>query len=152
MAIRIQLEGSGQVLDTAELERIYPWAGDALHRETVDVDGLVGTLWRPHGGENLPAVLLLGGSGGASQSMRSALLAARGYAVLDLLYFGRDPLPRELIEIPLEYFVAGRNCRDRRKPCRQRRSAGYFPCHPWCHPLQPHGPHQSMRQSVQPIE
>ncbi len=107
MAIRIRLEGSGQVLDTAELERIYPWAGDALHRETVDVDGLVGTLWRPHGGENLPAVLLLGGSGGASQSMRSALLAARGYAVLDLLYFGRDPLPQELIEIPLEYFAAG---------------------------------------------
>ena len=39
--------------------------------------------------------------------MRSALLAARGYAVLDLMYFGRDPLPRELIEIPLEYFAAG---------------------------------------------
>lgn len=103
--LTLSAEADGTTLATAELERVYPWAGDALRRETLDDNGLVGTLWTPPGGKPLPAILMLGGSGGSPQTMRAALLAARGYAVLDLQYFGGDPLPGSLVEIPLDYFA-----------------------------------------------
>jgi dienelactone hydrolase len=49
-------------------------------------------------------VLLLGGSGGGlSDPATAALLASRGYPVLQLAYFGLPGLPAELKRIPLEY-------------------------------------------------
>ena len=105
MVIRFSVEAAGATLASAEIQRLYPWAGNALRREELEVDGLVGTLWYPDSAQQLPAVLMLGGSGGTPQTTRAALLAARGYAVLDLRYFGTDPLPSWLVEIPLEYFA-----------------------------------------------
>jgi len=36
---------------------------------------------------------------------RSALLASRGYAVLNLFYFGQEPLPKHFAEVPIEYLT-----------------------------------------------
>src|SRR5690349_2596946 len=55
--------------------------------------------------EKLPGIILLGGSDGEPMSERSALLAAQGYAVLNLFYFGSDPLPKHFSEVPLEYLT-----------------------------------------------
>jgi dienelactone hydrolase len=69
-------------------------------------DGRIrGTLFAPEGVSNAPGVIVLGGSdGGTVWAFLAALLAAHGMAALSLAYFAYDDLPRELIEIPLEYF------------------------------------------------
>jgi dienelactone hydrolase len=68
--------------------------------------GPIGTLFLPTRERRVAGVLVLGGSeGGNSDSHVAAQLASRGYATLSLAYFGLDSLPRELDEIPLEYFI-----------------------------------------------
>lgn len=52
-----------------------------------------------------PAVIIIGGSeGGPGPVHLAALFAMHGYAALALGYFGIDPLPPTLQNIPLEYF------------------------------------------------
>jgi dienelactone hydrolase len=72
----------------------------------VRADGLVGVFYEPPGDGRHPAVLVLGGSGGGIPPALGPAggLASRGYAVLALAYFGVEPLPRALSNIPLEYF------------------------------------------------
>jgi len=69
-------------------------------------DGRIrGTLFARKGISNAPGVIVLGGSdGGNVWTFIAALLAAHGMAALSLAYFAYDDLPRELVEIPLEYF------------------------------------------------
>lgn len=67
--------------------------------------GLVGALYRPDDDRLLPGVLLLGGSEGGMHEDDAALLAAHGYAVLALAYYGLPGLPSTLQGIPLEYFA-----------------------------------------------
>jgi uncharacterized protein len=66
---------------------------------------LVGDFYLPARAEKVPGIILLGGSDGEPMSERSALLAAQGYAVLNLFYFGSDPLPKHFSEVPLEYLT-----------------------------------------------
>ncbi len=73
-------------------------------RRTVEEDGLVGTLFSPSTPGPHPAVITLGGAGGGLSEGGAKTLASEGYAALALAYFGVDPLPPELVEIPLEYF------------------------------------------------
>jgi dienelactone hydrolase len=74
----------------------------------VSDDGLVAALYLPStdAGKKSPAIVVLSGSDGgiASAAMYGEPLAACGYAVLALAYFAMDGLPRDLVEIPLEYF------------------------------------------------
>lgn len=65
---------------------------------------MVGALYRPSAPGPRPAVLALGGAGGGLSEGGAETLASGGFAALALAYFGTDPLPRELVEIPLEYF------------------------------------------------
>ena len=55
-----------------------------------------------------PALIILHGSDGYNDNSASAMyasaLAYHGYAGVSLGYFGVDPLPKELKDIPLEYF------------------------------------------------
>lgn len=68
--------------------------------------GLVGRLYEPPG-QRLPAVLVLGGSNGGIQATYAPVLAGHGYVTFSLAYFGAERLPRDLVEIPLEYFKRG---------------------------------------------
>lgn len=78
---------------------------DDIVRAPVRAGRLRGTLFAPAGNVNAPGVVVLGGSdGGNLWGFVAALLAAHGIAALSLAYFAHDDLPRELIEIPLEYF------------------------------------------------
>lgn len=65
---------------------------------------LVGTLFYPATGGRHPVILFLSGSTGKFNEPRAALLASKGFAVLSVAYFGIDPLPKELVEVPLEFF------------------------------------------------
>lgn len=51
-----------------------------------------------------PGVLVVGGSEGGVPTRKAAWLASHGYSVLALAYFRYEDLPRELENIPLEYF------------------------------------------------
>jgi len=67
--------------------------------------GLVGTLFAPSAGGPHPGVILLGGGEGGLHEIDGALLAAHGFAVLSLAYFGVEGLPEVLVDVPLEYFA-----------------------------------------------
>ena len=65
---------------------------------------MVGTFFRPSVSEPHPAVLALGGAGGGLAEGGAETLASEGFAALALAYFGIGRLPRDLVEVPLEYF------------------------------------------------
>jgi uncharacterized protein len=73
-------------------------------RQPVREGGLVGTLFLPAASAPRPAVVSLGGAGGGLSEGGAESFAREGFAALALAYFGLDGLPRELVEIPLEYF------------------------------------------------
>jgi dienelactone hydrolase len=69
-------------------------------------DGLVATLHLPRGDGRHPALIVLSGSDGgiASANLFGQPLAASGFVTMCLAYFAMDGLPRDLSQIPLEYF------------------------------------------------
>lgn len=77
--------------------------------EMITLDkNFIGKLFKPKEKNNLPALIVLGGSSGGFMwsEQIAALLSSRGYAALALSYFdyqGNHGLPNELIEVPLEY-------------------------------------------------
>jgi uncharacterized protein len=73
-------------------------------RQPVREGGLIGTLFLPAASAPRAAVVSLGGAGGGLSEGGAESFAREGFAALALAYFGIDGLPRELVEIPLEYF------------------------------------------------
>ncbi len=98
---------SGAGFAEASFERRYPWP--RVRHEPVREGGVVGELWLPgpegafdelaQGGA---AILLLGGWGDGPAPLRSALLADRGFVVLNLGFHGWEGLPPNLVQIPVE--------------------------------------------------
>lgn len=83
----------------------------AKHIQKIDVreHGLVGTFFYHDNRKKLPTILVLGGSEGGLRHAQAALLASYGYNTFALAYFGAVHLPKELIEIPLEYIETAIN-------------------------------------------
>jgi dienelactone hydrolase len=75
--------------------------------QQVTEGGLAGVLCIPAGSGPAPGVLLLGGSEGGLHERDARELAAHGFTVLALAYFGMRGLPPGLIDVPLEYFMRG---------------------------------------------
>jgi dienelactone hydrolase len=69
--------------------------------------GLVGVLATPDGAGPAPGVLLLGGAEGGLHERDAEVLAAQGFTVLALAYFGMAGMPPGLVDIPVEYFSRG---------------------------------------------
>lgn len=82
------------------LERGYPFAG--VSREVVRGDRWSGELTVPKSGGTFPVVIALAGWDDGPMQLTSALIARRGYAVLNLGYHGWEGLPEELVEVPIE--------------------------------------------------
>jgi dienelactone hydrolase len=101
--VTFTLEIDARPIRTAHLERTF--LDPNVVRHPVREDGLVGALLHPAGASRSPGILVLGGSEGGSPEALAALLASHGYAALALAYHGVEPLPRTLVEIPLEYFA-----------------------------------------------
>jgi dienelactone hydrolase len=95
-------ETSGTSPASAEVTRLF--VPDGLTRTEVTDEGLVGVVYRPAGNQVLPGVLMLGGAEGGLHEDNAALLAAHGYVVLALAYYGMPGLPQTLTSIPVEYF------------------------------------------------
>jgi len=75
-------------------------------RLTVSRDGVYARWYMPRRPERpLPAVVVFGGSdGGLGMAPLARAFASYGYPALALAYFKAPGLPRELRDIPLEYF------------------------------------------------
>ncbi|MEK5068692.1 acyl-CoA thioesterase/bile acid-CoA:amino acid N-acyltransferase family protein [Sporosarcina sp. FSL K6-1508] len=65
--------------------------------------GLVGTFFCHSNSGPLPTIIVLGGSEGGLRENNAALLASHGFNTLALAYFGIGDLPKELVNIPLDY-------------------------------------------------
>ena len=102
MLVTITAEINNEQIATAYIKRIR--LQQDVDKISVHEDGLVGYFYSPNGEGPYPTLIILGGSGGGVDIGKAALLASHGYATLALAYFGVPPLPKELSEIPLEYF------------------------------------------------
>lgn len=75
-----------------------------IQQLTLAEDGIVARYWtRSEASRRTPIVLLGGSEGGYYRDTVASLLAAHGYPVLQLAYFGVAGLPSRLERIPLEY-------------------------------------------------
>ncbi len=78
-----------------------------MEPQSISTDLVDGQFWLPESeAETLPAVIRLHGSEGLFNPTRSALLAANGFAVLDLRYVNPEGLP-EIVEVPVETVMHG---------------------------------------------
>lgn len=99
--INFGLVRNGQQVAAAQLEQLQ--IADDVRR--IIVKGtLHGVLFLPSGAGQHPGMLVLGGSEGGLPGPKAAWLASHGFAALALAYFRYEDLPRDLENIPLEYF------------------------------------------------
>jgi dienelactone hydrolase len=100
--LRLTAEADGASSVSAQVRRsLVP---DGLVRTEVADQGLVGVLFHPADGGPWRGITQLGGAEGGMHVDDAALLAAHGFTVLALAYFGMPGLPPTLRCIPLEYF------------------------------------------------
>ncbi len=96
---------NGRTLAHAEFQRSLLAPG--VERIAVHDGRLRGALFVPPGKSRRPAIIILGGSEGGlglNVELTASYLASKGYAALALAYFSYDDLPKNLQNIPLEYF------------------------------------------------
>lgn len=101
MTLDAEIDGTAVARCSFERQRLP----DGISRTEVRQAGLVGTLFHALDGTAHPGVILIGGSEGGLHEVDAALLAAHGFSVLALAYFGMPGVPPTLVDIPLEYFA-----------------------------------------------
>ncbi len=101
----VTLEAEVDGVTTAKAELTRRFLGPGVTREVVRDDGLVARFFHHRDGAR-PGIIFFGGSDGGLSETQPALLASRGYAVMSLAYFAAEGVPKDLLEIPLEYFAA----------------------------------------------
>ncbi len=99
--VKLTAELGGKPVAEAALTRRFTAPG--IVQSPVTADGLVATMFHHQDGPR-PGVIIVGGSGGGLAVDQPALLANHGYAVMSLAYFAMPGVPRDLMDIPLEYF------------------------------------------------
>ncbi len=106
-SIRIQASAGYRVLAERSVRWMSPRDHPGVMKESFRRSDLVADLYLPANREGpVPAVVVLGGSGGGFNSERASLLATHGYAALDVAYFGVEGTPEYFVEtMPLEYFM-----------------------------------------------
>lgn len=105
--VTLSVELSGKSISSRNLSREVRTKQVAEHHLALSEEGFIGTYFaQPNRAGKRTAVLLFGGSGGGqTRDLEASLLASHGYPALSIAYFGEPGLPRELADIPLEYFV-----------------------------------------------
>lgn len=114
----IEITANGENTQQGELCLTRHYVADGVRRSEIRDSGLVGTLFQPAGDGPHPVVVCFGGSEGGLSEARAALYAAHGFSALALAYFGVDPLPAGLREVPLEYFKQAFDYLVDKKVCR----------------------------------
>ena len=92
----------------------------------IEQPGLLANYYRAPGGKRAPAVLAIGGSEGGlgpGVTRQARALAAHGYNVLNVSYFGGPGEPKVLAKVPLETFTRALDWLASRPEVDQRRIA-----------------------------
>jgi dienelactone hydrolase len=91
----------------ATIDRLARSPDVRVRRLRPKADGFYGDFFAPPpSSEARPGILVFGGSeGGLSTTAIAALYASHGYPTLALAYFAEPGLPKDLRDIPLEYFA-----------------------------------------------
>ena len=102
--IFLAAECDGRIIASDELQLIDKLPG--IVSEKISNDKMTAMFHYPKDKENLPVIILLGGSEGGYDNINqmAQVLSSNGYAVLALAYFKIKPLPDYLEKIPMEYF------------------------------------------------
>jgi pimeloyl-ACP methyl ester carboxylesterase len=101
-------EVSGQVMATTSVGRMM--GSPDVTASEISANGVRGQFYLPNGPGPFPGVIVLVGSQGGLAHRVPKVVAAHGYAVLSLAYFGYtspldgSSLPTDTHELPLEYF------------------------------------------------
>ncbi|MFD2629965.1 acyl-CoA thioesterase/bile acid-CoA:amino acid N-acyltransferase family protein [Oceanobacillus kapialis] len=107
ISVTLFLIVDGIQVDSATITRYFYKTG--TKKESVQFEEVKGTLFYPAVKGEYPAVIILSGSDGGMQEHAAALLASKGYVTLALAYFGMEGVPKDLENIPLEYFQKATN-------------------------------------------
>lgn len=102
LVIQLTAEIDGIKVAETEIERLF--VASNIAKIQVEERDLIGVLYYPKDSSPIAGVIVLSGSDGGSREDAAALLAAHGFAALSLPYFGVEDLPKDLMNIPLEYF------------------------------------------------
>ncbi|MEV0615174.1 acyl-CoA thioester hydrolase/BAAT C-terminal domain-containing protein [Nonomuraea sp. NPDC050404] len=102
LRMSLVVESDGTEPAETQFERTFT-DPDVEERTVSYHSGLSGTVYSRRGAA--PGVIVVGGSDGGQQDHAAALLAARGYTVLSLGYFGVEDRPAHLHRIDLGYFL-----------------------------------------------
>ena len=97
----LTLEIEGEVFDRTEIARL--WKADNVVRTPIRDNGLIATFFHKDDGVPRPGIIAFGGSEGGLNEYVASVLAAHGYSTLALAYFGVEHLPKNLVNVPLEY-------------------------------------------------
>ncbi|MEK4250038.1 acyl-CoA thioesterase/bile acid-CoA:amino acid N-acyltransferase family protein [Paenibacillus sp. FSL W7-1287] len=100
--IRLHAYDNDQLVDSQSIIRTF-YPVEEVVKESIANESILGTTYSPKQPGKYPAVIVVGGSDGAVHEAAAAMLAAQGYVVLALAYFGREGLPKGIENIPLEY-------------------------------------------------
>jgi len=112
--VTIEIEARVDGATVAEAAIVRRPTAPGVEHVAID-DDVVGDLFVPAGEGPRPGVLVLHGSDGQPARGQAALLAAHGFAAFAVHYFGDpDPIPDQLVDVPVEYFdAAADRLRDR---------------------------------------
>jgi dienelactone hydrolase len=107
---RIMVTSGQQPVATTVVRQLIGPGIKVIERRT-PADSFYGDYFAPADvSTRKPAVLIFGGSeGGLSGTFPAAQLASLGYPALAVAYFAEPGLPRQLLNVPLEYFAGALN-------------------------------------------
>lgn len=93
---------NGEKVDSVTITRYFYKPG--VKKEAIQFEEVKGMLFYPELKGRYPATIILSGSDGGMKEHAAALLASKGYVTLALSYFSGEGVPKDLQDIPLEYF------------------------------------------------
>ena len=97
--MQLSAEVDGRLIAETMFQRLR--LAPFIQRTVIREQGLVGTLFCPIDEGPFPGILLPGGSEGGLHELDAALLAAHGYAVMALAYFGMQGISPLLVDVAL---------------------------------------------------
>ena len=95
--VRFTAYAANKVLTQSEVLRLSPLDMERVVKEEIRTDKFVANFYRPRKKGTYPSIIHLTGSGGGMGNLFPALLAADGFAVLSVAYFGVATLPEKLV-------------------------------------------------------
>lgn len=98
---QVNVERQGEIIESTSVVRHL--VSPEVERQPIREQGIVGTFFYYPDAGPLPTIIVLGGSEGGLMEGNAALLTSSGYNTFALAYFGKEDLPTELVNIPVDY-------------------------------------------------